>query len=60
MNIGNKYLIGIRGDKIAFINPPKRFEELSKDDTLLLAAWLVALADEDGKFDKILDEVQNT
>jgi len=57
MNFGNRFLIGIRADKIAFFNPPKRLEELSKEDALLLAAWIVALADEDGKFDKILDEV---
>lgn len=45
MDTANKFLVGVRGDKIAMLDPPRG--EMSKDDALLLAAWLVTLADDE-------------
>jgi hypothetical protein len=60
----NKYLIGVVGDDITVMQSiPHR---ISKADALLLAAWLVALADDTGEdgttssFMDVLEAVQNT
>jgi len=43
----NKHFVGLQGDEIVVLRPPTR---LSRQDALLLAAWLVALAEqEDGE-----------
>lgn len=58
---GNKYLIALKGDDLIFINPPMRGQVISKQDALLLAAWLVAMAEgEEGEFQRVLEAVQNT
>lgn len=52
----NKYLVGARGDKIAIQNPPRG--DMTRDDALELAAWIVAIADPVGNdFKKKFDEV---
>ena len=55
----NKFLVGVRGDKVVFsgLLIPR---EISKEDALNLAAWIVALADLKGEFPKLLEQVQNT
>lgn len=42
----NKFLVSSVGDNVAIMNPPRG--RLSRSDALLLAAWLVALAPDDG------------
>ncbi len=56
----NKFFVGIGGDNnIVFTMgpPPPR---ISKADALILAAWLVAMADDKREFGKILEAVNNT
>jgi len=58
IDTSNKFLVGVNGDSILFMRPvPPR---LTYDDALLLAAYLVALADRDDKFQAVLEAVQNT
>lgn len=54
----NKFFVGIAGEIVTIMKPipPK----LSKEDAINLAAWLVAVADDDDKFPAILDEIRNS
>lgn len=55
----NKHLVGVRGGNILMMVTPPRGAEMSKADALLLAAWIVALAeDNEGEFQAVLDAVQ--
>jgi hypothetical protein len=55
----NKFLVGIQGDRISIMNPPRA--NIPKSEALLLAAWLVVLAeDHDGDFECILEAVRNS
>lgn len=61
MDTSNKYGIGVGagGAGILITRPP--FGHISKADALLLAAWIVALADPlDEYFPQILKAVQNS
>ena len=58
LETGNKYMVGVSGGRIVMLRPPRG--SFSNEDALNLAAWLVALADLDGKFPAILEAVQNT
>lgn len=55
----NKFMIGVQGDDVVFsLQPlPRR---LSKADALIAAAYLVALADDDERFDAILKAVRES
>jgi len=53
----NKFLVSVRDQSIVF--PLGLPAIITMDDALLLAAWIVALADRDDKFSIILKEVQN-
>ena len=58
----NDFFVGSQAGKIAFLRPIPQV--LEKSDALNLAAWIVALADNDmgkvgGAFDKVLTEVLN-
>lgn len=53
----NLEAVGLRGDDIVIL---RRGIRLSRDQALNLAAWLVALADHDGRFADVLERVQNT
>lgn len=57
MNIDtfNKFAIGVRGSQVAF--PVGLPATMSKDDALVLAAWIVAMADDGAKFDQILADM---
>ena len=58
INTFNKFLVGVRGDEIAVTLPIPRF--VSKDDALLLAAYLVTFADPGReRFDRVLEAVQS-
>ena len=57
----NKFLVGVRGDEIVIMNPPRTL--ISKEDALLLAAYLVAMADtSEGheQFERVLEAVEST
>lgn len=57
----NKYLVGVQGDMIV-LGLPMKAARMSKDDALLLAAWLVAMASDDDpvEFEPVLKAVRNT
>jgi hypothetical protein len=57
----NKYVVGANTDALVMLRPPAAGERISKADALVLAAWLVALADPIGdEFDRALDAVLST
>lgn len=59
MDTANKFLVGSNGDKLVIQNTPRG--PISKDDALVLAAWLVALADPGGtQFAWVLADVMGT
>lgn len=60
IDTSNKFLVSASGDAIAILNLPAR--PFSKDDALVFAAWLVALAEPGATypFADVLDAVQNT
>lgn len=58
MDTMNKFAVGVRASQVTF--PVGLPAIMSKDDALLLAAWIVAIADDGEKFDKILDAVVGT
>lgn len=54
----NKFFVGAQGEQITFL---KRLpQQISKADALLLAAYLVAMADDNGEFPIYLAAVRNT
>lgn len=54
----NKFFVGMQGDDLHFLKPvPLR---ISKPDALLLAAYLVAMGDDNGEFPVYLAAVRNT
>ena len=44
VDITNRFMVGARGRNIVVMNPPTRMTEMSGDEAMALAAWLVALA----------------
>lgn len=57
-DIFNRFGVGVQGDEIVILMPPHG--SITKEAALVMAAWLVALADTDDKFADILEEVENT
>ena len=57
IDTGNYQLVGCGGEDILVMMPKKK---MTKKEALLHAAWLVALADDNDEFGKILDAVRNT
>jgi hypothetical protein len=53
----NRQGVGVLGEYIVVLRP---MVKMTKSQALTHAAWLVALADEDGEFPKILEAVQDT
>jgi hypothetical protein len=43
MDTFNKHMVGVQGDNILIMNPPRG--PMSKADALVFAAWIVTLAD---------------
>ena len=60
MDIDNKFMVAARGTgAVLIMNPPRG--DITVDDALVLAAWLVAIADPlEDKFPKVLEAVQGT
>ena len=55
----NKFIVGAMADQIVIMNPPRA--PISREDALLLAAWLVAIADPiEDDFHAILNAVKDT
>lgn len=54
----NTFMVGVSGANIILLKPPRG--SMSKSDALNLAAWIVAVADDDDKFPALLSAVQNT
>lgn len=55
----NKFMVGMNGGGLAILIPPHR--TISNADAILLAAWLVALADPGGeRFSVVLEAIQST
>lgn len=62
MNIDtlNKYGVGVQGEKVVVLLPPRT--PMTKTDALILAAWLVTMADMsegEADFQEILKAVQS-
>ena len=59
MDTTNKYLVAIQNDGIRIMAPPRG--QITPEEAVMLAAWLVALADPDGlMFPKVLEAVQDS
>ncbi|CAN1724402.1 conserved protein of unknown function [Hyphomicrobium sp. 1Nfss2.1] len=59
IDVMNKFGVSVGGGGIALLVPPRT--PMTKDEALVLAAWLVALADPLGeRFEKVLDAVLST
>lgn len=59
IDTSNEFIVGAIGDDLTVMLAP-RLQHISKDQALRLAAWLVAMADDDNKFPEILKAIQNT
>jgi len=61
MEIMNKFLVGVQGDEIR-VGLPARVGRMTKDDALLLAAYLVSVAtpDPEKDFQPILEELRQS
>lgn len=57
LNTINDSAVAVQADSILILRPRQK---LSKAEALRLAAWLVALADDNDEFPKLLEAVQNT
>lgn len=59
IDTSNDFLVGSNGEKVVIMNPPR---QMTHDQALRLAAWLVAIADGEGshKFADVLRAVQST
>lgn len=58
MDTTNDFFVGVLGDGIAILNPPRG--KITKEQALRLAAYLVLLADDTGaEFPKVLEAVKN-
>jgi hypothetical protein len=55
-NLMNEFMVGVRGDEIHIMRSPSM---ISKEQALVLAAWLVALADDNDEFEEIRLQVNN-
>lgn len=53
----NKFLVGVMGDGIVFLRPVPR--TLTRDDALLLAAYLVAMVCDDARWDAVRKAVES-
>ena len=57
IDITNWWMVGANGrGAVSLVNPPLA---LSRENALVLAAWLVAVADRDDQFAAILNRVRN-
>lgn len=58
---GNRFLVGaLAGSMVMIQGLPTLRPRLTHDQALNLAAWLVAVVGDHGRFEKILDAVERT
>ena len=56
MDTFNKYMVSAQAGKLTILNPPRG--PIEREDALIFAAWIVAMADPGGEdFKKALDAV---
>lgn len=55
VNTINDHMVGVQGDDIVFLNPPIK---ITKERALVLAAWIVSLADDNDDFGIVIEAVQ--
>jgi hypothetical protein len=61
INTSNLFMVGMVGDGYVLMKPPRPGEQFTPAEALNLAAYLVAMAEEEeGEFQKVLDAVQGT
>lgn len=58
MDTLNRFGVGVHGENVVFLKPVPL--QITREQALNLAAYLVALADRDGEFDKVLQAIRNT
>lgn len=58
MDTFNKHMVGVQGDNIVIMMPPRG--PMSKHEAMVFAAWIVTLADDDDKFAEVLMAVHNS
>lgn len=59
MDTFNKHMVGVSGDGIMIMMPPRG--AMTMEEALVLAAWLVTLADPlQDEFPRVLEAVQST
>ena len=57
IDTSNKFLVSARGQRIGVMRPT---HDMSKEDALNLAAWLVAMVDVDpADFDKAVSDIES-
>ena len=57
INTLNEQMVSARGDKIIVMRP---LREMSSDQALVLAAYLVSMVGDDARWEETLKAVQNT
>ena len=57
MDTRNKFGVGTQGNMIVILTNPGPV--LNKEEALNLAAWLVAMADDEDRFEILLNKVSN-
>jgi hypothetical protein len=60
MDTTNKFMVAGAAERLLILKAQWLAQPITKADALNLAAWLVALADDDGAFPALLEAVQNT
>lgn len=56
INVSNDSVVSVSGDQIVIMRLRQR---MTKPEALRLAAWIVAIADDDESFPALLEAVQN-
>jgi len=57
INTHNDFFIEVQGDSVVSLKGIP--QKLSKETALRTAAWIVTLADDDNRFDEILEAIAN-
>jgi hypothetical protein len=56
----NKFMVAAQGDHLTLLNPPMPGQRFTRNEALILAAYLVSMADPGSvRFHQILEAVQN-
>jgi hypothetical protein len=58
MDTFNKFFVGVTGGKVTIVNPPRG--DITREDALMLAAWLVVMAGKTGEIAAAIEAVEQT